>query len=46
MIVIKNGTINININTCIVFKQDCPELFKEILYIMFYNSSGKPPPPQ
>lgn len=44
MIVIENGTINININ--IVFKQDCPELFLEILYIMFYNSSGKPPPPQ
>lgn len=37
MIVIENGTINININ--IVFKQDCPELFLEILYIMFYNSS-------
>lgn len=33
MIVIENGTINININ--IVFKQDCPELFLEILYIMF-----------
>lgn len=44
MIVIENGTINININ--IVFKQDCPELFLEIFYIMFYNSSGKPPPPQ
>lgn len=44
MIVIENGTININID--IVFKQDCPELFLEILYIMFYNSSGKPPPPQ